>query len=98
MAAALLPERAVPPADGVRTGIDVLARDNFAALKGRRVGLVTNHTGLDREGRATIDLLFKAEGVTLLEASAGSAQAVILFDGLENGKPHLARFAIPEPD
>jgi uncharacterized protein YbbC (DUF1343 family)/CubicO group peptidase (beta-lactamase class C family) len=52
--------------DGVRTGIDVLEHDGFAALKGRRVGLVTNHTGLDRDGRATIDLLHKAEGVTLV--------------------------------
>jgi uncharacterized protein YbbC (DUF1343 family) len=58
---------------GVLTGIDVLARDRFAALRGRRVGLVTNHTGLDRDGRATIDLLFEAsrerprsEGFTLV--------------------------------
>jgi uncharacterized protein YbbC (DUF1343 family) len=53
---------------GVRTGIDVLERDRFAALKGRRVGLVTNHTGLDRDGRSTIDLLHAASkaGVTLV--------------------------------
>ena len=50
----------------VLTGIDVLERDGFAALKGRRVGLVTNHTGVDRQGRATIDLLHKADGVTLV--------------------------------
>ncbi len=48
------------------TGIDVLVRENFARLKGRRIGLVTNHTGVDRRGRATIDLLHKAEGVTLV--------------------------------
>ena len=40
----------------------------------------------------------KAEGVTLLEIKAGAAQAVILFDGLENGAPSLAKFAIPGPD
>ncbi len=51
---------------GTLTGIDVLVREGFKRLKGRRVGLVTNHTGLDREGRATIDLLHKAEGVTLV--------------------------------
>ncbi len=50
----------------VLAGIDVLERDHFAALKGRKVGLVTNHTGRDREGHATIDLLHKAEGVTLV--------------------------------
>jgi uncharacterized protein YbbC (DUF1343 family) len=50
----------------ILTGIDVLVRDKFAPLKGRRVGLVTNHTGLDRDGRSTIDLLHKAESVTLV--------------------------------
>ena len=47
-------------------GIDVLARDGFAQLKGKRVGLITNHTGRDREGRSTIDLLKAAPGVTLV--------------------------------
>ncbi len=49
----------------VLTGIDVLVRDQFAPLKGLRVGLITNHTGIDRQRRRTIDLLAKAEGVTL---------------------------------
>ena len=46
-------------------GIDVLARDNFAMLTGKRVGLITNHTGKDQNGNTTIDLLFKAPGVKL---------------------------------
>ncbi len=46
-------------------GIDVLARDSFAMLKGKRVGLITNHTGKDQNGSTTIDLLFKAPGVKL---------------------------------
>lgn len=50
----------------VLTGIDVLVRDQFTPLKGRNVGLVTNHTGRDRAGRATIDLLHQAEGVKLV--------------------------------
>jgi uncharacterized protein YbbC (DUF1343 family) len=50
----------------VLTGIDVLVRENFARLKGKKVGLVTNHTGRDRLGRATIDLLHQAEGVQLV--------------------------------
>jgi uncharacterized protein YbbC (DUF1343 family)/CubicO group peptidase (beta-lactamase class C family) len=50
----------------VLTGIDVLKRDGFKALKGRRVALVTNHTGRDRDGTSTIDLLHQAEGVTLV--------------------------------
>jgi uncharacterized protein YbbC (DUF1343 family) len=47
-------------------GIDVLERDGFASLKGRRIGLITNQTGRDREGRSTIDLLKGAGGVTLV--------------------------------
>jgi uncharacterized protein YbbC (DUF1343 family)/CubicO group peptidase (beta-lactamase class C family) len=54
------------PLTPVLTGIDVLKRDGFRALKGRRVALVTNHTGVDRAGASTIDLLHKAEGVKLV--------------------------------
>ena len=50
----------------VLTGIDVLERDNFKQLAGLRVGLVTNHTGRNREGRQTIDVLHKAAGVKLV--------------------------------
>jgi uncharacterized protein YbbC (DUF1343 family)/CubicO group peptidase (beta-lactamase class C family) len=50
----------------LRTGIDVLKRDGFRQLKGRRVALVTNHTGVDRDGRSTIDLMHQAEGVKLV--------------------------------
>ncbi|HUX10082.1 MAG TPA: exo-beta-N-acetylmuramidase NamZ domain-containing protein [Terriglobia bacterium] len=49
----------------VRTGIDVLEKENFAPLKGLRVGLITNETGEDSEGRRTIDLLNHAPGVQL---------------------------------
>src|SRR5436190_2672500 len=44
----------------VLTGIDVLERDGFKALNGMRIGLVTNHTGRDRSGGQTIDVLSKA--------------------------------------
>jgi uncharacterized protein YbbC (DUF1343 family)/CubicO group peptidase (beta-lactamase class C family) len=50
----------------VLNGIDVLQADGFRALRGRRVGLVTNQTGRSRTGASTIDLLFKAEGVHLV--------------------------------
>src|SRR6185369_1423251 len=50
----------------VLTGIDVLERDNFKQLTGMRVGLVTNHTGRNREGRQTIDVLNNAPGVKLV--------------------------------
>ena len=47
-------------------GIDVLKRDGFTLLKGRQVGLITNHTGRDRDGNSAIDLLRKAPGVKLV--------------------------------
>ncbi len=53
------------PGEGSKTGIDVLASEKFARLKGKTVGLVTNHTGRSRDGVPTIDLLHKAEGVKL---------------------------------
>ena len=49
----------------VMSGIDVLKAGQFEALKGLRIGLISNHTGLDAEGRRTVDLLQKAHGVTL---------------------------------
>ncbi len=50
----------------VRNGIDVLEAHGFAELKGLRVGLITNHTGLNLAGKTTIDLLAKAPGVKLV--------------------------------
>ncbi len=47
-------------------GIDVLEDENFAPLLGKRVGLITNQTGVDSRGRRTIDVLFRAEGVKLV--------------------------------
>lgn len=50
----------------VLTGIDVLERDGFKQLAGMKIGLVTNHTGRNREGRQTIDVLYKAPNVKLI--------------------------------
>ncbi len=50
----------------LRTGIDVLSADNFAPLQGLRIGLITNHSGVDSSGRRTLDLLYKAKGITLV--------------------------------
>ncbi len=49
----------------VLAGIDVLAAENFARLRGKRVGLLTNQTGRSRGGESTIDLIARAPGVTL---------------------------------
>lgn len=49
----------------VAPGITILVRDSLHLIRGKRVGLITNHTGGDAEGRSSIDLLFKAPGVKL---------------------------------
>lgn len=49
----------------VQTGAAVLAEQGFAPLKGRRVGLVTNQTGILPDRRTTIDALHAAPGVRL---------------------------------
>ena len=54
------------PSTPVLSGIDVLRADGFALLRGKRVGLVTNHTGRARDGATTIDLLFGAKDVKLV--------------------------------
>jgi uncharacterized protein YbbC (DUF1343 family) len=50
----------------VQTGLDVLEAQKFAALRNKHVGLITNHTGLDSQGRSTVDLLSHAAGVHLV--------------------------------
>lgn len=49
-----------------QSGIDVLEEEKFAPLHGKRIGLLTNQTGADSQGRRTIDALAHAEGVKLV--------------------------------
>jgi uncharacterized protein YbbC (DUF1343 family)/CubicO group peptidase (beta-lactamase class C family) len=49
----------------VLNGIDVLKLEQFKSVKGLRLGLITNHTGHDRERNPIIDLLHQAPGVQL---------------------------------
>ena len=50
-------------AGDVLCGIDVLKRDNFAPLRGKRIAIITNQTGRDRDGNRTVDLLLAAPDV-----------------------------------
>jgi uncharacterized protein YbbC (DUF1343 family) len=54
----------------VKTGIDILVENNFDLLRKpdgpRKLGLLTNQTGVDAQGRRTIDILAQAPGVSLL--------------------------------
>lgn len=49
----------------VLTGIDVLEQDGFSELQGKKIGLVTNQTGKDLQGRSTAQVLAQAQGVEL---------------------------------
>ena len=72
----------------VLTGIDVLARDGFGALENQRVGLITNHTGVDRQGVPTFQRLHDAP----------EADLAVLFSpehGL-HGRLDIARIADSE--
>lgn len=50
----------------VKPGVEVLRDRDFAGLKGKRVGLITNPTGVDNNLKSTIDILHEAENVTLV--------------------------------
>ena len=67
LAAALIATVAAAlPAQGrVRLGIEVLLTDSLHLVSGKRVGLITNHSGVTPDGRSSIDLLHRARGVRL---------------------------------
>jgi uncharacterized protein YbbC (DUF1343 family) len=50
----------------VEPGITVLIRDSVELIRGKRVGLITNHTAVDASGKSSIDLLNSAPGVKLV--------------------------------
>ncbi len=68
LAAIAMPVASLPAqsrAGNVIPGIEVLLTDSMHLIRGKRVGLLTNHSGRDRKGTSTIDLLFNAPGVKL---------------------------------
>lgn len=53
-------------AQTIKTGIEVLKADKFKILEGKRVGLITNPTGVDNNMVSTVDILFQASNVNLV--------------------------------
>ena len=53
-------------AERVMTGVEVLRQGGFECLKGKRVGLITNPTGVDSNLKSTVDILFEADEVNLV--------------------------------
>ena len=50
----------------VWNGLDTLEMQSFAPLRGKHIGLITNHTGVDWQGRSNIELLTRARGIHLV--------------------------------
>ncbi len=54
----------------VLNGIDILEKSGFKELEGKKIGLVTNHTGRNLGGKSTIDILHEAKNVDLVSIFA----------------------------
>lgn len=82
-------------AAAVRPGIEVLLSDSLDLVRGRRVGLITNHTGRDRVGVPTIDLLADHPEVELVALYSpehgirGSAEAGVRVSDSVDGRTGL---------
>ena len=80
---------AEPHPDTVLTGIDVLREDNYRLLSSGRTGLITNHTGVDRNGNSDIHLLHEATNVDLVRVFSpehginGILDIPVIRDGVE---------------
>ena len=60
------PDRTTLPGAAVRPGIEVFLRDVPPSLRGKRVGLITNHTGIDRSRNTDIDLIARHKDLKLV--------------------------------
>jgi uncharacterized protein YbbC (DUF1343 family) len=79
----------------VLMGIDVLEQQDFAPLKGKRVGLLTNQTGVDSQGNRTIDLLAHATGVQLTAIFSPEHGVAGKLDTTDIGNSRDAATGIP---
>ena len=50
----------------VKTGVEMLKTQNFSSIKGKRVGLITNPTGIDRNLQSTVDLFYHSKEIKLV--------------------------------
>jgi uncharacterized protein YbbC (DUF1343 family) len=62
----LLAGPALRAAPVIKLGVDLLEEKQFAGLEGKRIGLITNATGIDSRGVSTVDVLLHAPGVKLV--------------------------------
>ncbi|MBK9265340.1 MAG: DUF1343 domain-containing protein [Polyangiaceae bacterium] len=66
----------------VRTGVDALEREGFAMLEGRKIGLITNHTGTNARRERTIDLFHRSDKLSLVAIFAPEHGLSGTADGL----------------
>jgi uncharacterized protein YbbC (DUF1343 family) len=84
----------------VTTGIEVLRMQNFKMLEGKRVGLITNPTGVDRNLKPTIDILSEAKNVKLValfgpeHGVRGNSHAGDKVDNVTDPKTGLPVFSL----
>lgn len=87
-------------ANPVKTGIEVLRSQNFKILEGKRVGLITNPTGVDSKMKPTIDILFEAPNVKLValfgpeHGVRGDAHAGDEVDNVTDAKTGLPVYSL----
>jgi len=84
----------------VKPGIDVLRSRGFDILKGKRVGLITNPTGISADLEPTIDILFRAPGVKLValfgpeHGVRGDVEGGKLVDGYNDARTGLPVYSL----
>ena len=94
------PVSASPAVAGVRPGIEVFLDDVPAALRGKRVGLITNNTGVDRSGTSDIDLIAQHDDLTLVALLApehgirGTLEAGVTVAGGVDAKTGLPVYSL----
>jgi uncharacterized protein YbbC (DUF1343 family)/CubicO group peptidase (beta-lactamase class C family) len=83
----------------VKTGIDVLEAHGFDPIRGttskKKIGLLTNQTGVDSQGRRTIDVLFQAPGVSLDAIFSPEHGVTGTLDTTEVGNSRDAATGVP---
>lgn len=93
------PRRVAVRNGDVKTGIDVLEQREFDVFKSAssklKVGVVTNHTGVDAQGRRTIDVLAKAPGVELTAIFSPEHGIAGLLDTTDIGNSKDAATGVP---
>lgn len=87
---------AAPLAAQVRPGADLVAAEGHEALRGRKCGLITNHTGVTQDGRRTIDVLAAREDVELLAifSPEHGLQGTLDHNGIGHGTDEATKLPV----